>query len=129
MIKLQKVLSVIGAIYLLWLLYSLLWPLAQPTGITAEGAYRDLRIGAPKAEVALMVASAGPFDGDLKVTGYLDPESGQFVSVVYGGSKFSLIDSNTWFLAYPGIHRERIEVVFENDLVVSIRYTRSTFDP
>ena len=125
----QKVFAAIGGGTALYVLYLMIWPLAEPTGTITEGSYRDLIIGASKAEVGLMVASAGPFDGELKVSGYVDPESGQFVSIVYGGSEFPLIDSDTWLLAYPGIHRERIEVKFEDDRIVRIRYTRSTFDP
>lgn len=126
---LRNALALVGMATIVYRVLLFAWPLMNSSDIIVNGSYRSIRIGSGKAEVADLLLSARSGNGRLKVIGYLDPVTDERVSIVFGKSDYDLIDASVWFLAYPSIHREYIELTFEDDSLTSIRYNRGILSP
>ncbi len=126
----RNILAILGIIWLVGAVNSVVWPLIQGSGVVNEGSFREIDIGRSKYQIAAIVnGSPTRRHTKLKLYGYLDG-SGDYVSVwLFDIDGERIAASDTWYLSYPGFLNEIVELSFEDDYLKSIRYTRAPFDP
>ena len=116
----------VGAITIAVGVFRFVWPIIDAEGTITNGGYRGIQIGDAKPDVELRLKIPGP--EKLKLFGYVDSE-GRTTSIPSRDGRDAFDESNTWLLNYPGIHKESIVLVFENQRVVRIEYYRDMLSP
>ena len=121
-----KSLALIGALTVLICTATFLWPLVHTTGTIDKGNYHGLAIGVGKRGI---LAELGSHGSDAKINAFENSE-GKFEFIHWGECGEILFESDTWYVALPGIHRENAILTFAQDgTLQQIRYQRNTFDP
>lgn len=126
----RNVLAGIGAITIAVLLFRIVVPLFDVEGVIDERSYRGLEIGAAKGEVALLLTGASDRFSRLALRGYAGKD-GKPRSVFRGETDTDrqIIDSDIWYVRYPGIHQESLSLHFKDGRLFRIRYSRAIMDP
>ena len=128
--RLKSVVALIGVVFIIWGSAKFIMPFLNSEGLVTDGEFREIRIGASKADVAGIVTGMGNSPRSLlRLSGYAD-EDAKYCPLVFNHCSLKNVnESNRWYLSYPGFHNERLEVSFSDDRVVAIRYSRAPFDP
>lgn len=117
----------VGIIEILYVTHELFWPMIDDHGIIEEGGYRDLLIGDEKNSVVIKLLS--PLNGNnLKIIGYEGPDH-KTVYIFDRNPEIHILDSDKWYLSFPGIHNEVVHLVFKNGKLVRIEYSRDILAP
>lgn len=124
---LLKLAVVIAASSVLYFGYQIIWPIIDAEGIIEVGEYRGIDIGDTKDDVILKTTTP-VYGNKLRIEAYRSRD-GRTIPVFARGQASHLRDSNTWYLAYPGLHKETITLVFEGEIVQEIRYRRDMLAP
>ena len=126
-IILVRILATIGFIALIVVAQDVIWPFLVPSDVVTEGGYREIDIGATKSDIALIITGAHGRRSKLRMSGYMDTND-IYKPIIVSECTGTILDSDVWYLSYPGIFNERIKVIFEDDRVATISYSRSPFD-
>ncbi len=126
----RNILAGIGAITIAVIFVRVIVPLFVVEGVIDEGSYRGLEIGAAKGEVALLLTGASDRFSRLALDGYAGKD-GKFRSLFYDEIETDrrIIDSDVWYVRYPGMHQENLSLHFKDGRLFLIRYSRAIMDP
>lgn len=122
-------LAVVGLLVIVLGGATFVWPFIDSEGVVTSGNFREIEIDAPKAEVASIITGVSSTTSRLRMSGYVGRKGNYCPLIVNACDESSILKSDKWYLSYPGIYNERIELAFEGDRVTSIRYIRAPFDP
>ena len=124
----RNILAAVGALTIVYVLFHTVVPMFNGYAVITEGSYRGLEIGANKATIALTLSNGYDRFSKLKLIGFDDGNGGN-TSVFYDRKGLAVIDSDIWYLRYPGLHQETITLYFKDGELAKIRYIRDFASP
>ncbi len=124
---LAKLLLLVGLIVIVRGVVDFTWPLLDRYGTITEGEYRGLEIGDSKRDV-IRKTTLPNYYSKLQIVAYGGADN-ETVLVFSRSPSIHILDSDSWALYYPSIHKETIHLTFENGRLILMKYTRNMLAP